>query len=486
MRKRSAKPAQKKHQKWLGKITKRLNTPYFFIILSCAIFAILIYFFQEDGLRLANRRAYQKHSAYAGIQSNFVVEQEWHLKSQREYPITPNQATNQQLAQKIDNIHQAYLKQLKTSAQKLSYKENTSFSVTYHRHNLLSISINAVQEAESGVASIITAPQTFDLTTGEVLKLSDVFTNPDYIDQRIMPELRRLVTQRIQQIKPDFNATELNQKLTAELVDNFLIHTDGNLQFEFMPGQFDSHHISKLVINLPATNYLSIIKPELRNRMFDQATIDLNSPESPQNRASFCAKNPCVALTFDDGPSQHTNRLLDILKTHNAKATFFVLGKNAEGHPDIVKRQIEEGHQIGYHGWNHTALNKLNPDQLNDELNRTDQILRTHNYAPKFTRPPYGMINQKSIDVLRDRGQDIALWSVDPRDWDIKDSDQIYSRVITANHNGAIILLHDIYPATIDSVEPIIKYLQDSGYSLVTVNTLLGDLPPSGSVYRKR
>ncbi|MGI6611979.1 MAG: polysaccharide deacetylase family protein [Candidatus Nanosyncoccaceae bacterium] len=474
-------------QKKLKNLLKNDNTPYLFIILSGVIFLILAYIFQDNGIGLVNKRTYQKNSAYNGISSNFVTEQKWQVKSQREYPITSNDSVNQKLAQKIDKIHRDYLGQLKNKTDKLSYKEHTSFSVTYNRNQLLSISVNSVQDSDSKAITVLTKPETFDLNTGESIKLSDIFINPDHLNTRVLPDLRRSVAKEIQQTKPDFNVNKLEQKLTTELADNFLVHQDGNFQFEFTPEQLDADYSGKLIVNLPATNYLPIMKPDLANRLFDQSTIDLNSPESPQNRSGFCNEHPCIALTFDDGPSAQTNRILDILQKYNIKATFFILGKNAQAHQDIIKRQIEEGHQVGHHGWNHTAFNRLNSDQLHDELNRTNEILQAYNsYTPRVARPPYGILNQSSLDVLRDRGQDIILWSVDPWDWDVKDASQIYNRVITASHNGAIILLHDIYPSTADAVEPIINYLQDNGYYLVTINTLLGDVPPSGSVYRKR
>lgn len=470
----------------LGRLVKNDKTPYLFILLSGVIFLALAYIFQENGIGLTSRQAYLKNSAYNGVSSNFVTEQKWHLKSQREYPITSNNDVNQKLAQKINNFHQEYLNRLKNKTHKLSYEENTSFSVTYNRNQLLSISINSVQDSDNKTVTMLTDSETFDLTTGKPIGLADIFINTDCLHSRALPDLRQLVVKEIQQAKPDFDSNKLSQTLTVELANNFLVHQDGSFQFEFTPEKLGADFNGRIVVNLPATRYLSSIKPDLAKRLFDQAVIDLNSPESPQNRSGFCSKNPCVALTFDDGPSDQTPQILDILQKYNVKATFFVLGKKAHDHPDIIKRQIDEGHQVGYHGWNHTAFNRLRPEQIHDELNRTDEIFRANNYTSRVARPPYGTLNQKSIDVLRDRNQDIILWSVDPRDWDVKDAEQIYNRVITASHNGAIILLHDIYPSTADAVEPIINYFQNNGFYLVTANTLLGDVPPSGSIYRRR
>lgn len=485
-------PNKKKLPKsgWINKIRQHSGTPYLFVLVVCIVFGLLIYWVQGNSFRLLTRKSYEKNSTYAGIKSRFVNDRQWHVQSQREYPITENETINYQLSQQIDNIHQTFIDRSKKAKHKFrqkDYSENISYSVTYNRNQLLSISVNTLQKIDGTNYEISTSPQTFDLKTGTLVKLTDIWTDQNYFTNKVMPDLRHLVVKEIQSILPDFTDAQLDQKIIEQNTNNFLIQTDGSIQFEFAPKQFNLSYVSKLIINLQATEYILNIKPAFAKRMFDQATIDLNSPESPKNRGSFCSNHPCVAITFDDGPSYLTNRLLDILRDNNVKATFFILGKNAEGHQDIVKRQINEGHQIGYHGWGHTAFTKLSPTALDDELNHSDAMIKqAGDYTVKLTRPPYGLFNSNVVNQLRNRNQSVIMWSVDPRDWDIKDSPQVYNRVVTATHNGAIILLHDIHPTTIDAVEPIINQLKNSGYYFVTVNTLLGDNLTPGRVYYKR
>lgn len=178
-----------------------------------------------------------------------------------------------------------------------------------------------------------------------------------------------------------------------------------------------------------------------------------------------------VALTFDDGPSSATTpRLLDILQSRNVKATFFVLGTMARKSPGIMQREWSEGHEVASHTMYHNQLTNLSAAQIRAEVLEMDQLFKEIlGRVPPFTRPPYGSYNATVAEAL---GQPMILWSVDPRDWEVRNAAAVRARVVNSTQDGSIILLHDVHATTVDAVAGIIDDLHARGYEFVTVSEL--------------
>jgi len=194
-----------------------------------------------------------------------------------------------------------------------------------------------------------------------------------------------------------------------------------------------------------------------------------------------------VALTFDDGPHpEHTSRLLDVLRSERVRATFFVLGTQAEKNPDVLLRAAADGHQIGNHTYNHKDLTKLGPEQRGTEIERGAALIEDlTGLRPAVMRPPYGASNKAVQDAA---DTPLILWQIDPRDWSTRDADKSYEHVMVHVQDGDIILLHDIYEATVDAAERLIPALKAQGYIFVTVDQLLdarGGAGP-GEIVRNR
>lgn len=185
---------------------------------------------------------------------------------------------------------------------------------------------------------------------------------------------------------------------------------------------------------------------------------------------------PFLALTFDDGPHpSNTPRLLDILKERNVKATFYVVGTNVKRYPEIMRRIVAEGHEVGNHTVTHGNLTKMSPDQVRSELRRShDSILASTGVAPRTMRPPYGAItsSQKSW-IRREFGYPAILWSVDPEDWKRPGSSVVTRRLVSGASPGGILLVHDIHAPTIDAIPSAIDQLLEKGYQFVTVSQLI-------------
>lgn len=185
---------------------------------------------------------------------------------------------------------------------------------------------------------------------------------------------------------------------------------------------------------------------------------------------------PYVALTFDDGPhASHTPRLLDILRARNVKATFYVIGKNVDLYPGIVRRTVAEGHEIGNHTYTHPKLSSLSTDRVMSEIRKTDDaIVRACGIRPKTLRPPYGALLQNQRQMIHSTfGYPTIMWSVDPLDWKRPGSSVVTSRIVSATNNGAIILVHDLHGSSVDAMPATVDALLRKGYKFVTVSQLL-------------
>lgn len=177
-----------------------------------------------------------------------------------------------------------------------------------------------------------------------------------------------------------------------------------------------------------------------------------------------------VALTFDSGPSDYTERLLQSLQKNRAKATFFLVGSRLEYYPETVKKIASLGYEIGNLTWSHPELTKLSDKEIQSEIQKTNrQLLKLTGKCPTLLRPPYGEYNSK-VAALAD--MPMIFWSVDTRDWETQDAKKTVDAVMRDVKDGSVVLLHDLYSETADAVEILIPKLQQAGYQLVTVSEL--------------
>lgn len=188
-----------------------------------------------------------------------------------------------------------------------------------------------------------------------------------------------------------------------------------------------------------------------------------------------------LALSFDDGPHpEYTIEILDTLKKYNAVATFFVLGQHAEKYPEIVKRQILEGHEIGNHSYSHINMKKSSPKEIQKEFDTTQEIIYSISHTEsKLFRPPYGNYNNDVIKVVDSHDSIIVLWTFyqDSKDWSNPGIDSIVENTLSKVQNGDIILLHDyVYKKeshTVEALKEILPALINKGYKFVTISDLM-------------
>lgn len=183
-----------------------------------------------------------------------------------------------------------------------------------------------------------------------------------------------------------------------------------------------------------------------------------------------------VAITFDDGPSATlTPKLLDILKERKVRATFFVVGQNAAEYPDILKRAVAEGHEIGNHSWSHPQLTSLGAAGVKAQIEKTNAAIKAAiGRDPVVMRPPYGATNSR-LDKLfaQTYGMKVILWSVDPLDWKYRNADRVKREILSQVGPGGIILVHDIHASSVAAMPGTLDALLASGYKFATVSELL-------------
>ncbi len=179
-----------------------------------------------------------------------------------------------------------------------------------------------------------------------------------------------------------------------------------------------------------------------------------------------------VAFTFDDGPTQYYDDLLDILKENGAHATFFVWGsKYNSTYEDVVKRVVAEGSELGNHTWSHPYLTKLDETKIRDEIEKTRALLESITGIQKYlVRPPYGSSNMTVQFTVK---TPLINWSVDSADWNGGTYDSVYSKVMSNLKDGDIVLMHANYSYTMEAVRTMIPELIADGYQIVSVSELL-------------
>lgn len=177
-----------------------------------------------------------------------------------------------------------------------------------------------------------------------------------------------------------------------------------------------------------------------------------------------------IAFTFDDGPGKYTSELIDTLELNNSSATFFMLGNRMKYNTDIVKKVYNSNSEIGTHTYSHKRLTSLSNDEIYNEINSSEIIFNdiTGDHL-KYLRPPYGSYN----DHIKGLGYNIILWNIDPKDWLTRDSKKIYNSVLNNACDGCIVLMHDIYPETIEAVKMLIPTLNEMNYEVVNISNLI-------------
>lgn len=322
----------------------------------------------------------------------------------------------------------------------------------------------------------------FRLNTGKELMADKVF-KPDFysfVSEKTREHFKKL------QLKKGFS-TEDKSFLTATNPEP--MHYD---RFSFDRTGCVVHFDSKTLFKKPGEVFTL---PLDFNQIQDYLLIDKDGftrplpgamPLDVKDDGSIDRSKPMIALTFDDGPSaSYTEKILDLLQKHNAKATFFVCGNNSRANPDLLKKQVQAGCQIGNHTMYHEQLTKQSPEKMKRDIEDLNDIIeKATGKRPNLIRPPYGDINSKVRSVLDDYA--FIMWSMDTMDWDSLDAEKVAKEILGNISDGEIVLMHDIHGSTAAAMDKVIPKLIKMGYQLVTVDELFyykGESKMGGTAY---
>ena len=437
------------------------------------------------------------------------------------YPVTEQDAINA----RMQAVTQEFIDEYRAIAAETekSYQEEggATFRTHYRQHfdvavaNDILIFFDIVRSIDTGgTGQAFVVGYIFDRRNGAELTIPDLFVDDSYLE-RLSALTREALAERVskEELASDVEWVGRGTAPTAENFDNILFQEDGTVLVRFDKYQVAAGVAGVVEVSLPVAAIADLLKPEIRRllgvqaeaatlrtefakalanvraatqphppavvRAFSPAVVQSNllavvQASSPAEDEINCYEVACVALTFDDGPSYYTEGLLDTLKEHNVKATFFVLGTQVRVQSETLFRMYQEGHQIGNHTWDHPNLKKMTDEQIREQLQLTDNLITQIIGVPTpFLRPPYGLYDDR---VSAAAGLPIIFWSIDPLDWRDRNAEIVAARIIDSPV-GAIILAHDIHKSTVDAVPAIIAAIKGRGIHFVTVTKLFEPQP---------
>ncbi|MDG5788073.1 polysaccharide deacetylase family sporulation protein PdaB [Evansella sp. AB-P1] len=189
------------------------------------------------------------------------------------------------------------------------------------------------------------------------------------------------------------------------------------------------------------------------------------------------AEDKEIALTFNiSWGEERATPILDTLKELDIAGTFFVSAEWAERHPEIVERILEDGHELGNHGYEHDHYTKWDDEKIKSDIQKSNRIItEVSNETPKYLRPPNGTFDERVLNIAADLNYDVIHWSINSEDWKNPGVDTIVENVISEVTNGDIVLMHasDSAKQTNEALPEIIDQLKSSGFNFNTISELL-------------
>ncbi|MBQ9252970.1 MAG: polysaccharide deacetylase family protein [Clostridia bacterium] len=378
------------------------------------------------------------------------------------------------VTEEVNGIAQAWAEELGADlpAQKNAGKSNSRLDVEirYSRtgHRWLSFLIQARTQYHQALTDQRMTTRTYDMSTGERIFLSDIFDE----DEATWAFLAEGVREGLLAFWPEEEPEA--EKLAA------LCSREALEQAEF------TLHGMSLVLHYPAEALyegkhtlmsVTFFYPQIQDMMTEQAYLETDN---------LSYYNTC-ALTFDDGPSgSNTPKVLNSLMETGATATFFVIGNRVADYSYLVQRENDEGHAVAAHNWHHGNVTKSSGAALRAMPGKVNQaMIKSIGIPVRYDRVPGGRYPQM---IKAKVGWSYIQWSLDTYDWRGRTTAQVMSKVKKAIQDGDIILCHDIKDNTPETTRQMVKYLEENGYLLLTIDELFAKdgvtLQPDTVYYR--
>lgn len=417
----------------------------------------------------------------------------WAKLNLKDFKVTDIASANEEINLSIKNWSENYLKEIKEKfynykKNKIELTKEPKVSSKFHKYSWKNVN-SIIIEVEENILNNF--PEKF---------VKNFYTNKDWkeifekdifkIDSKHKKNiLTWKLRNKIENLDFTFKDTDFLNKNIENFLNNLKFYIDWEkVVFIFEPNKIANFEKWIIEIKFDFNELYDIlnddffpeVKEELKRRAEEEERRKKEALASWKNislsEAEALAKNnwkKYVALTFDDGPNNKTTpQLLDILKKHDVKATFFVLWRLTAIYPDIVKREFEEWHEVANHTWDHPNLTTQKDSWIKKQISDTDREIKNVIWKnPNLFRPPYWAHNQRVDNIIW--GKTIIMWNVDSMDWKHRNVQKNLKAVLSQVNNWSIILFHDIHQATVDTIEPLIKELKKQGYEFLTVSELL-------------
>ena len=351
----------------------------------------------------------------------------------------------------LDDKISAYVNQTYYNFKKMksTIKPELNISYTYKEINseIVNVSIKTEIITDKTINKIKTF--TYNKNNDKFLTMEDLVGDLEGFDYEIKKELLE-------------KYQDADMEYLSNISYDYFTIDDDNLTLYFNPTEIKSKYEELIYLDIPLDSLKLLINID---------EFEENDTYLSIKKRNISLDDKVVALTFDDGPSKYTEKILDVLKKYDACGTFFLIGNKVDFYRDVLKRMINEGSEIGNHSYDHKLLTRLSKKQFEEEINKTqDAIKKATGFTPLLFRPTYGGYTDllKSYTDLK-----FVLWDVDSRDWQVKAKSKILQNVLPNVKSGSIILMHDNHEYSLNALNDIISNLKKQGYKFVTVSELL-------------
>ena len=367
-----------------------------------------------------------------------------HSKIAVNYPVTSNNTLNNEISSYVNKIYQEF-----KNEEKNYQNPELNISYTYKDVNKDIVCVGLITEIYTDKEINKIKTFTFDKKNNKFLTMEDVVKDVSALDY----DIKKVLLEKYREADMDFLAN-INY-------DYFTIDNE-NLTLYFSPTELKNDNKEIIYLDIPLNSLKLLI--DIDKEKNDNTYISIKKKNIDYNKK-------VVALTFDDGPSKYTKKILDILKEEEACATFFIVGNKALFYKEELQRMIKEGSEIGNHSYSHKWLNRLSENEFKEEINKTQKVIEDiTGFTPKIFRPTYGGYSNK-LKTYTDLN--FILWNVDSEDWKVKNTNKILNNIFKSVKDESIILMHDNHEYSVKALKEIIDNLKNDGYQFVTVSELL-------------
>lgn len=434
---------------------------------------------------------YWQDTKYKNIRTRVVRDDSAKYTSLVEYPVTSSKSINEYIEKEINRLDAAFRQDIEgivpVAGEK--FRQNISYQIVRLHETILSIEVLASRDTQGATIDMLSAGWTFDLSTGKAITLQELFNHNQDGIARFKIYLTDAIIQQVREQGGEPEQIQIEAIVNEPHFEHFLVSNSSTLRFDYPEGAVSDRSTGPVSVSLPLDRLQLFLQTDIARKIINVMPIGHAPKYRPPTMAkgsSDCARVKCIALTFDDGPSIHTEKLLNTLKQYQAHASFFLIGKEIAAYTSLVKRMNDEGHTVANHSWSHASLPLLSASAIDSELTKTNLAIKSIiGREPSYMRPPNGAIGPSVYAALKRQNMTAVMWSVDTRDWADRSEDIVYNRVVSSAKPGAIVILHDIHKTSVSAVPRILRTLQKQGYAFVSIEELFGqNALPGGAISR--